>query len=95
MPKPKKPGNSEEEALDIDPDVLDVMREHTRVVSGHGPNTAKEAERKQAITKAAMKAIKAKDERAFSAELRRAGVKDGSPEWKKAWEIYRAASGRH
>jgi len=95
MPKQKKPGNFEVESPDIDPDVLDVMREHTKVVSGRGPNIAKEVERKQAIVKAAMKAIKAKNERAFSEELRRAGVKDGSPEWKKAWEIYRAAAGRH
>ena len=95
MPKQKKPGNFEEESPDIDPDVLDVMREHTRVVRGRGPNSAKEAGRKQAIVKAAMKAIKTRDERAFSEELRRAGVKDDSPEWKKAWEIYRAASGRH
>jgi len=28
------------------------------------------------------------------AELRRAGVKDGSSEWKNAWEIYRSAFGQ-
>ena len=42
-----------------------------------------------------MKAIKTRDERAFSEELRRTDVKDGSAEWKNAWEIYRSASGRH
>jgi len=31
---------------------------------------------------------------AFSERLRRAGVKDGSPEWKKAWELYHPACGQ-
>lgn len=95
MRKEKDPANPEEEPKEIDPDVKEVMEEHTRAVSGRGPSVAKEAQRKRAIVKAAMKAIKTGDERAFSEELRRADVKDGSPEWKKAWEIYRAASGRH
>jgi hypothetical protein len=95
MPKEKKSVHPIEEAAQIDPGVQEVMREHTRAVSGKGPNVAKEAQRKRAIVKAAMRAIETSDERAFSEELRRADVKDGSPEWKKAWEIYRAASGRH
>jgi len=41
-----------------------------------------------------MRAIETRDERAFSAELRRAGLKNGSAEWKNAWELYRSASGR-
>jgi hypothetical protein len=95
MSKEKNPANPEDEAGEIDPDVKEVMQEHTRVVSGRGPSVAKEAQRKRAIVKAAMRAIKTRDERAFSAELRRAGLKDGSPEWTNAWEIYRSASGRH
>lgn len=35
------------------------------------------------------KAIKARDERAFSAALRRAGVRDGSRRWTNAWNAYR------
>jgi hypothetical protein len=95
MPKEKIPTKSEPEPSEIDPAVQEVMLDHTRAVSGRGPSVAKEAQRKRTIVKAAMSAIKAGDERAFSAELRRAGVKDGSPEWKNAWEIYRSASGRH
>jgi hypothetical protein len=95
MPKEKIPGNPQEEPAEIDPDVREVMQEHTRAVSGRGPSIAKEAQRKRVIVRAAMKAIKTRDERAFSEELRRADVKDGSAEWKNAWEIYRSASGRH
>jgi hypothetical protein len=92
--KEKKPVERTEEPEKIDADVKEVMEEHTRIVSGRGPSTSKETQRKRAIVKAAMRAIETRDERAFSAELRRAAVKDGSPEWKNAWEIYRSASGR-
>jgi hypothetical protein len=34
--------------------------------------------------------MKAKDERAFAADLRRANVRENSPEWKRAWEYFRA-----
>jgi hypothetical protein len=94
MPKEKKPSDPTPEPKEIDPEVQEVMREHTRAVSGRGPSVAKEVQRKRAVVKAVLNAIKTRDERAFSAELRRAEVKDGSPEWKKAWEIYRSACGR-
>ena len=94
MPKEKKPVNPIEEPAEIDPDVKEVMDEHTRLVSGRGPSVAKEAQKKRALARAALRAIEARDERAFSEQLRRAGVKDGSPEWKKAWEIYRSACGQ-
>jgi hypothetical protein len=91
MPKDDEQDSSTAEPAEIDPDVKEVMDEHTRVVSGRGPSIAKEARKKRALVKAALRAIETKDERAFSEQLRRAGVKDGSPEWKKAWEIYRSA----
>jgi hypothetical protein len=93
MPKEKKPVDPAEAPADIDPDVKEIMDEHTRLVSGRGPSVAKEAQKKRALARAALRAIEARDERAFSEQLRRAGVKDGSPEWKKAWEIYRSACG--
>lgn len=34
--------------------------------------------------------MKARDERAFSAALRRAGILEGSPEWTNAWKAYRS-----
>lgn len=92
MPKEKRPNDPVEQQA-IDPDVREVMNEHTRVVSGRGPSVAKEAQKKRALVRAALRAIDTRDERAFSEQLRRAGVKDGSSEWKKAWEIYRSACG--
>lgn len=94
MAKDKSPSNPEGEREEIDPAVRDVIQEHTRAVSGRGPSVSKEAQRKRAIVKAAMSAIETRNERAFSAELRRAGLRDGSPEWKNAWEIYRSACGQ-
>ncbi len=93
MSKDKKSNGQGEEPGKIDPAVKEVMDEHTRLVSGRGPSVAKETQKKRALARAALRAIEARDERAFSEQLRRAGVKDGSPEWKKAWEIYRSACG--
>jgi hypothetical protein len=93
MPRENKPGDPTSGPDAIDPEVREVMEEHTRVVSGRGPSVSKEVQKKRALARAALKAIEAKDERAFSEQLRRAGVKDDSPEWKKAWEIYRSACG--
>jgi len=92
MPNEKKPTDPEE-SKEIDKDVKEIMEEQKRLASGRGPGVAKEAQRKRALAKAALRAIETRDERAFSEQLRRAGVKDGSPEWKKAWEIYRSACG--
>ena len=93
MPEEKKPTDRDDPG-EIDPDVKEVMDDHTREASGRGPNVVNEARKKRALVKEAWRAIEARDERAVSEKLRRAGVKDGSPEWKKAWEIYRSASGR-
>ncbi|MGO9590165.1 MAG: hypothetical protein ACLP3K_09005 [Candidatus Acidiferrales bacterium] len=41
----------------------------------------------------ALQAMKAKDERAYAEQLRLANVPEGSPEWKLAWEYYRAHCG--
>src|SRR5260370_39564165 len=76
----------------IDPEVLDVIEEQKRKASGRGPSVGREERKKRALAKAVLHAIRARDERAFSEALRRAGVKDGSPEWRKAWEIYRSGA---
>jgi hypothetical protein len=94
MPEEKKPGDQMDEREDIDPEIMEVMREHQRLASGRGPSVAKEAKKKRELARAILKAIEARDERAFSEQLRRAGIKDGSPEWKKAWQIYRSACGQ-
>jgi hypothetical protein len=94
MSEEKKRRDRIDDRDEIDPEVKEVMEEHQRLVSGRGPGSAQEAKKKKALARAILKAIEAKDERAFSEQLRRAGIKDGSPEWKKAWQIYRSACGR-
>ena len=76
---------------DISQETKDVMQDHIRRAAGRGPNVAKEERKKKALARVILKAIQAKDERAFSEALRRVGVKDGSPEWTRAWKIFRAS----
>ena len=53
----------------------------------------REAERKlRTLAKNALKAIQDNDARAFSEELRRAGVRENSPEWNRAWKAFYDAS---
>jgi len=75
----------------VDPDVREVMESQSRAAAGRGPSTVREERKKRLFAQAALKAIKAKDERAFSELLRSVGVKDGSPEWKNAWKAFRSA----
>ena len=76
---------------EIDREVREVMQDQSRAAAGRGPAIAKEERKKKIFAKAALKAIQAKDERAFSELLRSVGVKDGSPEWKNAWKAFRSA----
>ena len=82
---------SDEKRSEIDPQVKEVMQEQSRAPAGRGPDVAKEERKKKAFARAALKAIQAKDERAFSELLRSVGVRDGSPEWKNAWKAFRSA----
>jgi len=93
MTKDSKPSDAEPRSpdSDVDPEVREVMQDQTRLAAGRGPNIGREARRKRVFASAALKAIKAKDERAFSELLRSVGVKDGSPEWKNAWKAFRSA----
>ena len=93
MPEEKDPSDEKAEQNDIDPDIKEVMEEHKRF-RGRGPSVAQEARKKRALARAILRAIEARDEKAFSEQLRRAGIKDGSPEWKRAWQIYRSACGQ-
>jgi len=49
MTKQKRPDDPTGEPEEIDPDVKEVMEEHTRIVSGRGPSVAKEAQKKRAL----------------------------------------------
>ncbi len=93
MPKKKKKetGSVADESGAIDREVLDVIREEKRRVSGRGPKDA-EAERKlKRLAEDGLKAIKAKDARVFTELLRQAGIREGSPEWKNAWKAFYSA----
>ena len=90
MTKDPKPSDATPR-FDVDPGVREVMQDQSRAASGRGPRVAKEERRKKIFAEAALKAIQAKDERAFSELLRSVGVKDGSPEWKNAWKAFRSA----
>jgi len=91
MHKDRQLHGQAEQQGEIDPEVREVMQDQSRAVAGRGPGVGKEVRKKRIFAEAALKAIKAKDERAFSELLRSVGVKDGSPEWKNAWKAFRSA----
>ena len=90
MHKDKQLHGQAEQQDEIDPVVREVMRDQARRAAGRGPDVAKEERKKRLFAAAALKAIQAKDERAFSELLRSVGVKDGSREWKNAWKAFRS-----
>jgi ribosomal protein S4 len=76
-------------ALDDD----EIERSRVEEQSRTGAAKREAAERKREHLKLAReldRAMKARDERGFSAALRRAGILDGSPHWINAWKAYHA-----
>jgi hypothetical protein len=72
-------------------DDIEKARIEDQSVAAKAKREAAERKREQArLAKELDKTMKAKDERGFSAALRRAGILDGSPEWMSAWKAYRA-----
>jgi hypothetical protein len=94
MPKEKKPRDSAEENAPIDREVLDVIQEQSRRSSGRGPRDAHVERKKRKLAEDGLKAIKAKDARAFTVLLRQAGIQEGSVEWKNAWKAFYSAYSR-
>jgi len=84
----KEPRDAREEIGGIDPEVLEVIQEEKRKVSGRGPRDAEAERKKKKLAEAGLKAIKAKDARVFTELLRQAGIREGSPEWKNAWKAF-------
>jgi hypothetical protein len=69
-------------------DLQDVMEQEKRRGKTRRPLDA-EAKRKEEQLKAAfLKAIRARDERAFADLLRKVGYADGSPEFVRAWKMF-------
>lgn len=89
--KERKTGDAAQESLEIDREVLDVIHEEKRKTSRRGPKDIAEARKKRKLAEDGLKAIKAKDARTFSELLRRAGIREGSPEWKNAWKAFYSA----
>jgi hypothetical protein len=57
-------------------------------------DAATQQSRKKQFSRNAYEALKANDERVFAEQLRLANVREGSEEWKRAWEYFRENSGR-
>ncbi len=87
----KEPQDTGEETSRIDREVLDVIREEKRKVSGRGPRDADAERKKKKLAEEGLKAIKAKDARVFTELLKQAGIREGSPEWKNAWKAFYSA----
>jgi hypothetical protein len=72
-------------------DDIEKTRVQDQSLASKAKREAAERKREQAkLAKELDKTMKAKDERGFSAALRRAGILDGSAEWISAWKAYRA-----
>jgi hypothetical protein len=93
MPREKNKESREEadKSAAIDREVLDVIREEKRKVSGRGPRDVEAERKKKKLADDGLKAIKAKDARVFTELLRQAGISEGSPEWKNAWKAFYSA----
>jgi len=90
MAEKKEPRTQDaaQEASGIDREVLDVIQEEKRKVSGRGPQDASAERKKKKLAEDGLRAIKAKDARTFTELLRQAGIREGSPEWKNAWKAF-------
>ena len=74
-------------------DIEDV-RSAEQAAGGAAKESAAERRRLlQIFTRKALAALQANDERAYAEQLRLAGVREDSPEWKAAWELYRVHHG--
>ena len=77
-----------------DPTVKDTMKREESRGKRRRPIDPEERRKKSILAENALRAIQARDERAFSDALRRAGIRDGSPDWERAWKFYRSACGK-
>lgn len=89
--KKEKPESAAPEGDAIDREVLDVIGEARRKGSRRGPRDVGEERKKRKLAEDGLRAIKAKDARAFTELLRQAGIREGSPEWKNAWKVFDSA----
>ncbi|MGC1415877.1 MAG: hypothetical protein WA817_11370 [Candidatus Acidiferrum sp.] len=93
MPEePKKDIEGEkEEGTSVDREILDVIQEEKRKGSRRGPKNSAEERKKRKLAADGLRAIRAKDARAFTEVLRQAGIRENSLEWKNAWKSFYSA----
>jgi len=77
-----------------DQDIRDVFAEQRSRGGKHGPLDARERRRRILFQRAVVKAIREKDERTFTGLLRRAGMRDETPEFAAALKLFRAHCGQ-
>lgn len=68
-----------------------LPRQEKRKGSRRGPKDSAEERKKRKLAADGLRAIKAKDARAFTELLRQAGIRENSPEWKNAWKAFYSA----
>jgi len=87
--KERETDDAANESSGIDREVLDVIQEEKRRLSGTARSESAERKRTLRIFSGkALRAIQARDARAFAVALRQANVTEDSPEWKRAWEVF-------
>lgn len=93
MPEaPKKEIEREkEESTGVDREILDVIKEEERKGSRRGPKDTAEERKKRKLAADGLRAIRAKNARAFTEVLRQGGIRENSPEWKNAWKAFYSA----
>jgi len=73
-------------------DVRDVIQEEQARGKRRRPLDRERERKLRKLGKNALKAIQSKDARAFTEELKQAGVRENSPEWKRAWKAFYGAA---
>jgi hypothetical protein len=76
---------------DEDRELDEIERTCAQEQSLTGKPKREAAERKRLLkvfSQAALRAMKARDARAFTALLRHANVRENSPEWERAWKYF-------
>ena len=87
----KKTDHARQESSGVDREVLDVIQEEKRKGSRRGPKDSAEERKIRKLAADGLRAIKAKDARAFTELLRQAGIRESSLEWKNAWKAFYSA----
>jgi hypothetical protein len=77
----------------LDREIQEVIAEENKLARGKGRESSKRERTLRIFSEKAWEAIQAKDEKMFSELLRHANVREGSAEWKRAWEFYRSSCG--